>query len=97
MLFSNIPLLLLLVVALLLLVVLQAIDAASVPADIRAKLTFVNGSADDAAPLVRLALFGAPHGKHFAAAHALGRKGTFLYHPSANDGGDTACQGGGVG
>ena len=78
---------------LLLLLAPAAINAALVPSDIRAKLTFANGSAVDAAPLVRLALFGAPHGKHFAAAHALGRKGTFLYRPSTNDGGDTACQG----
>jgi hypothetical protein len=78
----------------LLLLLPRPADAAIVPADIRARLTFANGSAVDAAPLVRLALFGPPNGKHFAAAHALGRKGTFLYHPSATDGGDTACQGG---
>ena len=61
---------------LLLLLLVTAAYAALVPMDIRAKLTFTNGSATDAAPLIRLALFGAPHGQHFEAAHALGRKGT---------------------
>jgi len=78
----------------LLLLLPRPADVAILPADVRARLTFANGSAVDAAPLVRLALCGPPKGGHFAAAHALGREGKYLYHPSATDGGDTACQGG---
>ena len=72
----RVPQALLLLPLLLLLLLVTPAGAALVPTDIRAKLTFTNGSATDAAPLVRLALFGAPRGQHFEAAHALGRKGT---------------------
>eukprot|EP01052_Picozoa_sp_SAG31_P026301 SAG31_NODE_2374_length_5842_cov_18.784433_1_plen_1112_part_00 len=41
----------------------------------------------------RFALLGAPERERFAVAHALGRKGTFVYRPSTKDSGDTACQG----
>ena len=66
---------------------------ALLPTDILARLTFANGTSVDATPLVRLALAGPARGQHFAPAYALGRKGRFLYRPSATDGGDTACQG----
>jgi hypothetical protein len=80
--------------ALLLLVLgLPSADVATVQTDIMARLTFVNGTTVDAAPIIQLALFGPPSRRHFAPAHALGRQGRFLYHPSPSDGGDTACQG----
>ena len=67
--------------------------AALVLSDVRARLSWTNGSVVDASPLAQMALGGAPHGRSFGPSYALGRKGTFLYHPKSTDGGDTACQG----
>jgi hypothetical protein len=75
------------------LAIVHAASGALVPSDIVGSLTFANGSTVDASELIRMALGGAPHGHTFAHAYALGRSGTFLYHPKATDGGDTACQG----
>jgi hypothetical protein len=68
-------------------------NGALVPSDIVSTLSFANGTVVDASPLVRMALLGAPEGQAFSRSYALGRSGTFLYHPKATDGGDTACQG----
>jgi hypothetical protein len=69
------------------------VNGALVPSDIVTTLSFANGTVVDASPLVRMALAGAPDGQAFSRSYALGRSGTFLYHPKATDGGDTACQG----
>ena len=71
----------------------HCVSAALVPSDIVSTLAFANGTVVDASPLVRMALAGAPDGQGFSPSYALGRSGTFLYHPKATDGGDTACQG----